>query len=116
MKQGTPKIQPSTCACVRSGGDKSGFRNAAGLPSRSARESQAAMLKASMNDAEVQRPRRLSTPIDGRLTGQWRRGGDLSPNDQSKIWFSVFNILISLVEPGGIEPPTSSMPLKRSPN
>ena len=28
----------------------------------------------------------------------------------------INNFLILLVEPGGIEPPTSSMPLKRSPN
>ena len=40
----TPNIHPSTCATVHSGGVRSGLRNAARLPSRSARESQAAML------------------------------------------------------------------------
>jgi hypothetical protein len=39
----TPKIQPSTCAIVRSDAVGEGFRNVARLPSRSACESQAAM-------------------------------------------------------------------------
>jgi hypothetical protein len=47
IKPGTPNIQPSTCATVRSGRVRLGFRNAARLPSRSARESQAAMEYAS---------------------------------------------------------------------
>ena len=47
IKPGTPKIQPSTCATVRSGSVSSGFRNAARLPFRSARDSQAAMQNAS---------------------------------------------------------------------
>jgi len=47
IKPGTPNIQPSTCATTRSGGVRSGFRKTARLPSRSARDSQAAMLKAS---------------------------------------------------------------------
>lgn len=42
--QPTPNIQPSICATVFSGGVKLGFRNAARLPSRSARESHAAIL------------------------------------------------------------------------
>jgi hypothetical protein len=42
IKPGAPKIQPSTCATARSGGVSSGFRNAARLPLRSARDSQAA--------------------------------------------------------------------------
>ena len=44
LSYATPNIQPSTCATARSGGVRSGIRNAARLPSRSARESQAAML------------------------------------------------------------------------
>jgi hypothetical protein len=38
----TPSIQPSTSATVRSDSVKSGLKNAARLPSRSARDSQAA--------------------------------------------------------------------------
>jgi len=44
---GTPNIQPSTCASMRSEGERLGFRNAERVPSSSARESHAAMLKAS---------------------------------------------------------------------
>ena len=44
LRYATPKIHPSTCATARSGGVSSGLRNAASVPSWSARESQAAML------------------------------------------------------------------------
>jgi hypothetical protein len=43
IKPERPNIQPSTCASVRAGGERSGLRKAVRLPSRSARDSQAAM-------------------------------------------------------------------------
>jgi len=48
--------------------------------------------------------------------GDIRGGGDVvatcCQTTNEKLG-SVFNLLILLVEPGGIEPPTSSMPLPR---
>ena len=44
---GTPNIHPSTCATVRSDGVRLGFRRSTRSPRRSARDNQAAMLKAS---------------------------------------------------------------------
>jgi hypothetical protein len=52
----------------------------------------------------------------GWKAGWWRHGGDSAASYASIKRLNLYNYLILLVEPGGIEPPTSSMPLKRSPN
>ena len=71
LKPGTPNIQSSTCASVRSWGVRSGFRKAARLPSRSARASQAAMRRADRACGFRGRSRGATAPDRPR---RWRNG------------------------------------------
>ena len=115
-----------------------GCRPVAPLPARSRRAEQQRdvdqleELLRFVGEADAIEPRSRAKPTSARripfaplLATNFRKlfeaggdeGGDLRPNANASLRSSNLpNVLIRLVEPDGIEPTTSSMPLKRSPN